>query len=919
MKTNYKKLSDLLKKLFQLDQADLDFGIYRIMNQKRGEITRFLEKDLLPQVQKAFGIYKSADKAELEEELEKTIQSAKAAGFDPEESPRLKDIREGLAKYGVDTTALENEVFSDLYNFFRRYYHEGDFLSLRRYKEGIYAIPYEGEEVKLHWANHDQYYIKTSEYFRDYTFKLSSGNRVHFELVEADTEKDNIKAQSGNERRFILCEEETLEEIDGELYIRFQYAPDPEKRKQTAINKYSVERLLGLVLKNWPELGVLQPTEKNLQRTLLEKHLTDYTARNTFDYFIHKDLDGFLKRELDFYIKNEIMHLDDIENETATRVEQYLSKIKVIRKIAHKIIDFLAQIENFQKKMWLKKKFVVETNYCVTLDRVPEELYPEIIANDAQREEWVKLFAIDEIRKDLTGAVDYSVPLTIDFLKANAFLLLDTKHFSQKAKDRMLACFDDVEGTCDGLLVNGNNFHALNLIGPCYRKQITCVYADPPFNTNEATFIYKNEYRHSSWCAMVRNTLTMAKPLLVPTGVLAIAIDDLELHYLGLLCDSVFGFDARLGVLIVEIKPSGRTNDNFFATSHEYYLFYCPDPANTEITFFELTDEQKQQYSNEDDRGSYKWRDFLRTGGYSTPEERPNSYYPIYYNEKGGAISLEKEDDCQEIFPIDSEGRKRVWRKTPTSFLNHLEVNEIQIIRTRSGQLKVQIIDRIKSGTRPKSVWIGKQYDASSNGTKLLKTIFGESGTFSFPKSVHATYDVIYIIAGEDQEAIILDYFAGSGTTGHAVINLNRKDEGNRRYILVEMGEQFNTALKPRIKKVVYSKDWKDGKPVSRQGSSHMFKYLNLESYEDTLNNLELKRTEAQQSLLEQSETFREGYMLSYMLDVESKGSESLLNLNTFEDPFNYKLNISTGSAGETRPATVDLVETFNYLTGLCT
>lgn len=167
------------------------------------------------------------------------------------------------------------------------------------------------------------------------------------------------------------------------------------------------------------------------------------------------------------------------------------------------------------------------------------------------------------------------------------------------------------------------------------------------------------------------------------------------------------------------------------------------------------------------------------------------------------------------------------------------------------------------------------------------------------------------------QESFVLDFFAGSGTTAHAVINLNREDGGNRKYMLVEMGDYFDAVLKPRIQKVIYSKDWKDGKPVSREGSSHMFKYIRLESYEDTLNNLEFRRTEAQKSLLEQSAPFKESYMLSYMLDVESRGSASLLNIDAFEDPFNYKLNIATGSVGETRPVTVDLVETFNYLLGL--
>jgi len=162
---------------------------------------------------------------------------------------------------------------------------------------------------------------------------------------------------------------------------------------------------------------------------------------------------------------------------------------------------------------------------------------------------------------------------------------------------------------------------------------------------------------------------------------------------------------------------------------------------------------------------------------------------------------------------------------------------------------------------------------------------------------------------------LILDYFAGSGTTGHAVINLNREDGGSRKYILVEMGEYFDSVLKPRILKVIYSKDWRDGKPVSREGTSHTLKYMTLESYEDTLNNLSLKRTGVQDDLIESDAALREEYMLSYMLDFETKGSPSLLDLDAFEDPFSYRLNVTRDD--ETRPANVDVVETFNYLLGL--
>ena len=915
---NYNKLRKLLEELFQLDRADLDFGIYRIMNQKRDEITRFLDNDLLPQVQEAFKEYRSSDRMQIENQLNEAIEQASALGADPDTMPKVMELR---AKYSasVDVGELENEVFSHLYDFFRRYYHEGDFLSLRRYKEGVYAIPYEGEEVKLHWANHDQYYIKTSEYLRDYTFNLPSGKPVHFKLVEADTEKDNTKAQSGQERRFILCQETPLAEENGELFIRFEYKPDPEKTSQKDLNSRAIETILNTQdFSQWfAELAQLRPTEKNPVRTLLEKHLADYTARNTFDYFIHKNLGGFLRRELDFYIKNEVMHLDDVEHESAPRVEQYLSKIKVIRKIAHKMIEFLAQIEDFQKKLWLKKKFVVETNYCVTLDRIPEKLYPEIAANDAQREEWVRLFAIDEIKKDLAGTVGYSSPLTIEFIKANPRLVVDTKLFDDQFKYKLLTNIDNIDECTEGLILHGNNFHSLKLLEHQYQGAIKCIYLDPPFNTGGSEFIYKNGYRHSSWCSMMLNVLNQTPPFLNSNGVLATAIDDYELFELGEILNSIYGEDGMLGTLVVENKPSGRTNDNFLAVCHEYYLCHSHNVKDVRINFFDLTEEQREQYQLSDDISDYKWRDFLRTGGYSTPEERPNSYYPIYWNKETQNISLTETESCIEILPIDSSGRKRVWRKTPPSFLEHLQNGDIMAKEVSPGQYKIYIKDRIKAGVRPKSMWTGSKYDASSHGTKLLKNMFGSTTPFDFPKSLYAVQDLVKCIVDPDEAEIVFDFFAGSGTTGHAVINQNLEDDGNRKFILVEMGDYLYTALVPRIKKAIYSKDWKDGKPVSREGSSHMFKYIRLESYEDTLNNLELKKTQTQQALLEESPSFHESYMLSYMLDVESKDSASLLNIDSFEDPFNYKLKIATGSAGETKPVTVDLVETFDYLIGL--
>ena len=158
---------------------------------------------------------------------------------------------------------------------------------------------------------------------------------------------------------------------------------------------------------------------------------------------------------------------------------------------------------------------------------------------------------------------------------------------------------------------------------------------------------------------------------------------------------------------------------------------------------------------------------------FQLPEERPNSYYPIYFLPQGEHISLERNSDEQiEILPLDSNGNKRVWRKTRPSFLKHVNDNEIKIERSKSGQWKVKIIDKIKKGTRPKSVWTDSRYDASSHGTKLLKNLFEGQKVFSYPKSIYAVKDVIEILSERGGDDIILDFFAGSGTTAHAVLGI---------------------------------------------------------------------------------------------------------------------------------------------------
>ena len=448
---NFEKLKGKLRELFELDKADLDFGIYRVLRQRHAEITEFLDRHLEKTVREALQSHQTLHTANIEEELGKAEKAAQAAGISPEQSPRVMELRAKLKGEG-DLAALADEVYSHLLTFFSRYYEGGDFLGLHRSTvqgREKYMIPYNGEEVKLIWANMDQYYIKSSELLRDYTFhirkddlgtsELNLGDlpdevTIQFKLIEGDTEKDNRKPDGKTTRAFTLDAEQPWEEEGNNLRLRFRYREHASERNlQDKLNADTVKTLADNLPQKWKTFLFAQDTtykskDKKETRTILQKHLRAYTAKYLFDYFIHKDLGGFLKRELDFYIKNEVMHLDDIENTTAPKAEEYLSKIRAIRRCAMPIIRMLAQLEDFQKKLWLKKKFVVETRYCLTLDRVPEALYPDICACDAQWQEWNELVALSDLKPKRTA----------DFLKANPHLMLDTRHFDREFTLKLL-------------------------------------------------------------------------------------------------------------------------------------------------------------------------------------------------------------------------------------------------------------------------------------------------------------------------------------------------------------------------------------------------------------------------------------------------------------------------------------------------
>lgn len=945
----FDKLVTLLKELFQLDKPELDFGFYRIMHAKAADVTRFLEHDLLPQVREAFSEYQSSDRREIERQLADAKANAVALGVPPASVPKVRELERRSKETALDLDALEADVYDHTYRFFRRYFREGDFFSNQVHKDGVYAIPYQGEEVKLHWANADQYYTKTSEYLRNYSFRLRPDNernpmRTHFRLVDAaEGEHGNVKP--AERHHFTLANEDPILTEDGpdgeELVIRFEYRPPsmadwpteqrPGKKtppKQVHLLDEAESRLLAGALVDFPEWAVrlaqrhVKPDGSEADYSRLRAHLNRYSARNTFDYFIHKDLGGFLRRELDFYLKNEVMRLDDIERADAIRVEQYLSKLKVIRRIAGKIITFLAQLEDFQKTLWLKKKFVTESSWCIRVACVPADFLPEIAGNDAQRAEWVDLCGIDTIEGDL-ATVGYTDPLTPEFIRQHPTLMVDTRHFPDSWVARLLATFDDIDEITDGLLVHSENLQALNWMKARYKENIDCIYVDPPYNTSENTFVYKNAYKHSSWATMIRDRLTLARSLLSEDGVLQCAIDDTETWRLRAILDEIFNPDNRVSTIVSQVNPAGQNlRPNTPALSHDYCHIYALDIDSMTMATRKLTAKEKRAYQFDDDKGRYLWDNLRRRGGNSRPSDRPGQWFPLYVDEERKMVSLERFDGALEVWPIDPKGERRIWRSNPSGTRRDIERGEIGVVE-KAGRIEIVKKSRMPKGKKPKTLWPESRYSATTHGTKLLNDVIGQQ-LFSYPKSIHLVTDCLRYWSGPT--TTVLDFFAGSGTTGHAVVTLNREDAGSRKVILVEVGGYFDTVLVPRMKKITYAPKWKDGKPAEwadandAERSPRMLKVIRLESYEDTLNNLELQRVDDVGELereLGSEAKWQSEYMLQYMLDVEARSGGSLLRLGDFKDPSQYSMRIGRSGHEEMVPVKVDIVETFNWLIGV--
>lgn len=875
-------------------------------------------------------------------------------GTDDAEKEGLTTALTASTKEFNITDEIKDKIYNHILGYFEMYYSNGDFGYNNR-SRSLYKVPYEadydGNDTMFHWKHKGSLYIKTGNSFNAIKFKLKHLNK-EFELrLETNEESTGEEVARNNNKdtklkhyKFNRFEEndgitkivfnlsdssttkaklfealfkevfKSKEKLDNYLFaddkpVFNDLTDDYDKVQDGSVKGIGVlrvkrETLLNKINKNFGKDGKIKVLENEKTK---EKYFSDETLEtiynidqklnsfyigNDSDYFIHENLQEFLTQEKERYIKNHI--LTDLKSILDGKLDNTTLIIaKAFKLVSSRIIEFLSAIEEFQKQLFTMKKKVVESEYCLTIDNIDEKHYKEILENKTQLTEWENLFSV-KVK-------------TLADLKAQPTLVLDTKFFRQKDgsnpfKDKILADIENLDERTNGLLINSENYQGLNTISNRYNGQVNCIHIDPPYNSNTSGFLYKNHFRHSSWISMMENRLSLGFSLLSKDGDLLCHIDENEYENLHQLMNLYKIGNA--GTLIWD-KRNPMNGGSGLALQHEYVLWNTN--RTTAINFRNenaivmlkmadklisdagsVSDSVRKEFSkwissNKDLTGGDKAYRFIDANGQvyqsvslRAPEPRTDEkfFQPL--------IHPVTKKPCS----VPPNG----FSRTPETLKKMMDNGEILFgsDETTQPRQKVTLNSEVK-----------KQMPSVIQDAKKGKSEIAAMG-LTFPYNHSTTlYEKLIGTAIGEIDGIVLDFFAGSGTSGQAVININKIGSRNIKFILMEMGTYFSSITKPRILKSIYSSKWKAKKPELGKGSKNqIIKYAVLEQYEDILDAIEQFEGETPKNL-----------PLKYLYKPELNKINSTLDLSK---PFGNKIKYGQ----PTKVGFVDLVDTYNYLQG---
>ena len=752
------------------------------------------------------------------------LMRIKSAYFDKIFKIIQSDIDEKTSEF----PEFKEELFTRLHTFFKTYFSESGsiYFSYTPLKSKVYEKIYTNiQDVVLFWKTNMLYYVKTDNLWKSLSINYNIDDLEYTVKFDAS----QIEGKGANEKGEVIFE---LGNIENKV-INFK----------THYSVHGSTTKVSDILKDLNKKGI-QITEEQL------KELFNIFKKQTeVDYFINKDAKTFLREQFDLWLKNYIF--DDDSAYSETRIKQ----LKILKNIAYKVIDFVSQFEDELVKIWNKPKFILNSNYVITLDRIAEkdiEIINKILDNNGiedQIKEWKDLTLVDDNfnKNNIINMLDES--LNPDY----KFLPIDTKYFKDIELD-IIGLFDDLDNELDGRLIHSENYQALNTILPKFKEKRQTMYIDPPFNKDKnADYLYNVKYKDATWITLLENRIRLAKDYLNEKGSIFVRCDYNGNMYVRLLMNDFFGEDNFMNEIIVNRSFRPTEEINHFHTSHDsLYLF----SKSNKVVFLGALRLRKSQ----------KWRPMHLPGIRWSPLESKfiNLFSAGNIKEKNGKIVTRARIIMgKELLPPE----ERHWALSQTDIFD-LE---------RQGKIKLS-----ESG-EPLS--LEPEFQRVADNWSDIK---GYSSSWEFPTENSEILLKRVIESTSNEGDLIMDFVLGSGTTTAAAHKLKRK------WIGIEMGKHFYSKALPRMKEVLaydnleISKEKDVKEKYNEKNAGGFFKYFDLEQYEQTLKNcvyfpsdplVDLNDT----SIYEQYVFFKDLKFLDKM-EIDTKNNKIKFNSNRLYD-----------------------------------
>jgi len=664
-----------------------------------------------------------------------------------------KDIEKALEKY----PKFKEELFDKLYSFFNRYFTKSGsiYFNYTPFFQNVYDKVYtDDKDVILFWKTRMLYYVKTDRIFKNLKIEIEGKNETYQFFFDVS----NLEYKKANEKRSLVYQFKKISS-DGTIFFDVFYS---EKGRQTKYDE---------IKKSLKEKGIKITTDG-----VLDKAFSTFEAQSEVDYFINKNAKEFLQEQFKIWLYQYIY------SEETEWPKERIDELQILKNIAFKIINFIYQFEDELVKIWNKPKFVLNSNYVITLDRIAKKNGFEIIEKiqkhknfKEQVREWEELGILEKEPDDLLERTLTDPQLRKEY----QFLPIDTKYFKDLELE-ILFLFDDLDQSLDGWLIKSENYQALNTILPKFREKVQTIYIDPPFNKEQdADYLYNVKYKDSSWITLLENRLQLAKDLLNEKGSIFTRCDYNGNMYVRLLMNEIFGEENfRNEITIAKSKE-------FFKTMTHIEKF---SEGTESLFFFSKTDKLKFNLVYKEKETPSKYEPFLPASDKTYRDFRIINGEK-YYSPLGRKWGIKKED----IEKFLTEGR----------------------LKYENGKWYLYTFEEPL-----KDVWIDYQ---------------GYSRNWGFTTENSEIFIKRVLESTSNEGDLVMDFFLGSGTTTAVAHKLKRK------WIGVEMGEHFYSVVLPRMKKVLFfdksgiSKEKDVKEKYNENNAGGFFKYFELEQYEDVL------------------------------------------------------------------------------------